>query len=95
MIASFGEDRSLADQRFPRSGRCCGTPASAWVCASLHTHPAPDDLGSYAFYLPDAFASEPVAHPPELVAFHLRPPAAAVPPAVQHVLHQPCRIRHA
>ena len=28
-----------------------------------------DHLASYAFYLPDAFASEPVAHPPELVAF--------------------------
>jgi hypothetical protein len=30
---------------------------------------AVDHLASYAFYLPDAFASEPVAHPPELVAF--------------------------
>jgi hypothetical protein len=70
MIANFGEDRSLADQRFPPIWSLLrDAGVSVGVCASLHTYPAPDDLGSYAFYLPDAFASEPVAHPPELVAF--------------------------
>ena len=29
MIASFGEDRSEADRRFRRCGRCCTTPGSA------------------------------------------------------------------
>ena len=70
MIASFGEDRRRADQQFPPIWtllRAAG--ASVGVCGTLHSYPAPEDLGHYAFYLPDAFASEPVAHPPELVDF--------------------------
>ena len=70
MIASFGQDRALADRQFPPVWSLLhDAGVSVGVCASLHTYPAPDDLGSYAFYLPDAFASEPLAHPPELVAF--------------------------
>ena len=70
MIASFGEDRSEADRRFPPVWTLLhDAGVSAGVCATLHSYPVPDDLGSYAFYLPDPFASEPVAHPPELVEF--------------------------
>jgi hypothetical protein len=70
MIASFGQDRSLADRRFPPIWSLLhAAGVSVGVCGSLHTYPAPDDLDSYAFYLPDAFASEPVAYPPELVDF--------------------------
>jgi hypothetical protein len=70
MIASFGEDRRRADQQFPPIWsllRMAG--ASVGVCGTLHSYPAPEDLGHYAFYLPDPFASEPEAHPPELVDF--------------------------
>jgi hypothetical protein len=68
MIASFGQDRSVADQRFPPIWSLLhDAGVSVGVCGTLHSYPAPDDLDAYAFYLPDAFASEPVAHPPELV----------------------------
>ena len=70
MIASFGQDRSEADRRFPPVWTLLhDAGVSAGVCAPLHSYPVPDDLGSYAFYLPDPFASEPVAHPPDLVEF--------------------------
>lgn len=70
MIASFGQDRSLADQRYPPIWSLLHEAGvSVGVCGTLHSYPAPDDLDAYAFYLPDAFASEPVAHPPELVDF--------------------------
>jgi hypothetical protein len=70
MIASFGQDRRDADRRFPPIWSLLHDAGiSVGICGSLHTYPAPGDLGSYAFYLPDAFASEPVAYPPELVDF--------------------------
>jgi hypothetical protein len=70
MIASFGQDRSGADRRFPPIWSLLHDAGmSVGVCGTLHSYPVPDELGSYAFYLPDPFASEPVAHPPELVHF--------------------------
>jgi hypothetical protein len=70
MIASFGQDRRDADRRFPPIWSLLrDAGVSVGICGTLHSYPPPDDLGSYAFYLPDAFASEPVAHPPELVDF--------------------------
>jgi hypothetical protein len=70
MIASFGEDRTEADRQFPPIWSLLhDAGVSVAVCATLHSYPVPDDMGSYAFYLPDPFASEPVAHPPELVDF--------------------------
>ena len=68
MIASFGQDRRRADRRFPSVWsllRAAGV--SVGVCGTLHTFPVPDDMASYEFYLPDAFAAAPTAHPPELV----------------------------
>jgi hypothetical protein len=70
MIASFGQDRRQADQQFPPIWsllRAAGV--SVGVCGTLHSYPASEELSRYAFYLPDPFASEPVAHPPELVEF--------------------------
>jgi hypothetical protein len=70
MIASFGQDRRRADRRFPPIWSLLhDAGVTVGVCGTLHTYPAPVDLDSYAFYLPDAFATEPVAHPPELVDF--------------------------
>jgi hypothetical protein len=70
MIASFGQDRRHADRRFPPIWSLLhDAGVSVGVCGTLHTYPPPGDLGAYAFYLPDAFASGPLAHPPELVDF--------------------------
>ena len=65
MIASFGQDRRQADRQFPPIWSLLREAGvSVGVCGTLHSYPVPDDLGHYAFYLPDPFASEPVAHPP-------------------------------
>lgn len=70
MIASFGQDRRDVDRQFPPIWSLLhDAGVTVGVCGTLHTYPAPVDLDSYAFYLPDAFASEPVAYPPELVDF--------------------------
>ncbi len=70
LIASFGQDRGSADAQFPPVWSLVRDAGlSAGVCGSLHSYPAPEDLDEYAFYLPDAFASEPVAHPADLVDF--------------------------
>jgi hypothetical protein len=47
MIASFGQDRSLVDRRFPPIWSLLhAAGVSVGVCGSLHTYPAPDDLDS-------------------------------------------------
>jgi hypothetical protein len=70
LIASFGQDRQNADAQFPPVWSLLrDAGVSTGVCGSLHSYPPPPDLDRYAFYLPDAFASEPVAHPPDLVDF--------------------------
>jgi len=70
LIAALGQDRSRADRRFPPIWtvlRAAGL--SVGVCGSLQSYPPPDDYASYAFYLPEASAADPVVHPPELVDF--------------------------
>lgn len=70
MIASFGQDHEAADAAYPpiwtllqQSG------VSVGICGTLHSFPVPTDMASYSFYLPDAFATEPVAVPSELATF--------------------------
>lgn len=69
-ISALGQDVSEADAQYPpvwkllaRAGRRVG------MFGSLHTYPLPDDLSSYAFYMPDTFAAGPEAYPPELSVF--------------------------
>lgn len=70
MIAGFGQDRSRADRRFPPIWTTLrGAGLSVGICGTLQSYPPPDDYTSYAFYLPEPFAAEPIAHPPELVDF--------------------------
>ena len=69
-ISDFGQDLTEIDRTAPpywsvaqRAGRRVG------VFAPLHTHPLPDDVERYAFWLPDPFAPDPSAHPSRLAAF--------------------------
>ena len=69
MIASFGQDRSVADRRFPPIWSLLHEPGLASGSAGRSTSSRPPTTSRLRFYLPDAFASEPVADPPELVDF--------------------------
>jgi len=70
MIASFGQDRTEADRTYPPVWTLLhDAGVSVGMCGSLHSYPAPTDIESYNFYLPDTFASEPTAFPAELAAF--------------------------
>jgi hypothetical protein len=69
-ISALGQDNTAADRAFPPVWQLLHAHgASVGVCGSLHSAPAPDDLDSYAFYLPDAFAVDDRAHPRELSRF--------------------------
>ena len=70
MIASFGQLHRRADRKYPPVWAILRShDVSVGLCGTLHSFPTPDDLGSYSFYLPDAFATEPTAQPPELIDF--------------------------
>ncbi|MET0863336.1 MAG: hypothetical protein ABWZ98_03280 [Nakamurella sp.] len=70
MIASFGQDRHDVDESYPPVWQLLhNAGVSVGICGSLHSYPAPDDIETYSFYLPDTFASEPTAFPAELAAF--------------------------
>ncbi|MGH3508317.1 MAG: hypothetical protein ACRDO2_14055 [Nocardioidaceae bacterium] len=70
LIASFGQDRRDADARFPPIWRLLhDAGVSVGIFGTLHSYPVPPDIGDYSFYLPDAFATEPTAHPTELETF--------------------------
>ena len=42
-----------------------GWRVSVGICGTLHSFPVPEDISSYSFYLPDTFAAEPTAYPPD------------------------------
>ena len=70
MIGSFGQDRAQVDVSFPPVWRLLhDAGVSVGICGTLHSFPAPDDISSYSFYLPDTFAADPTAFPAELAAF--------------------------
>lgn len=69
-FTDLGQDTADADERFPaywalarQAGRSVG------VFGPLHTHPLPDDVDRYAFWLPDTFAPDDAAHPASLRPF--------------------------
>ena len=69
-ISALGQDNAAADRAFPPVWRLLRAHgASVGVCGSLHSAPPPEDLDSYAFYLPDAFATDDRAHPRVLSRF--------------------------
>jgi hypothetical protein len=70
MIGSFGQDRAEVDECYPPVWQLLHEAGvSVGVCGSLHSYPAPEDISTYSFYLPDTFALEPTAFPAELEAF--------------------------
>ena len=70
LISDLGQDRDAVDEAYPPVWRLLHDHgASVGVCCSLHSHPPPDDMDSYAFYLPDAFAADDRAHPRALSRF--------------------------
>ena len=69
-IADLGQDRAKADRLYPPIWQLLHAGGvSVGVGGSLHSAPAPADMSSYAFYLPDAFATRDEAHPPAVTAF--------------------------
>jgi len=69
-ISDFGQDLAPVNKEFPpvwellnRAGVRVG------VFGSLHTHPMPKDVSSYAFYVPDTFAAGPECFPKKFEAF--------------------------
>jgi hypothetical protein len=70
MIGDLGQDRTKADQEYPPIWQLLHEDGvSVGVCGSLHSFPPPDDITSYAFYLPDTFATGDQAHPKALSDF--------------------------
>jgi len=69
-IFHLGQSLDFANRSYPpvwellaRSGRKVG------IMGSIHSSTVPEDLSQYAFYVPDFFAHDAFAHPPELTAF--------------------------
>ena len=70
LIGDLGQDRAAVDRAYPPVWQLLhDLGASVGVCGSLHSHPPPSDMDSYAFYLPDAFATDDRAHPRVLSRF--------------------------
>jgi hypothetical protein len=70
MIGSFGQDRTQADRCYPPVWQLLhDAGVSVGICGTLHSFPAPEDISSYSFYLPDTFAADATAFPAELEAF--------------------------
>jgi len=69
-ILHLGQSLDFADQHYAPIWRLLSSQGiKVGVMGSLHSSNIPDDVESYAFYVPDFFANQSVAHPPDLVAF--------------------------
>jgi hypothetical protein len=69
-LLHLGQSLDFADEHYPPIWRLLSSQGvKVGVMGSLHSSSIPDDVESYAFYIPDFFANVPRAHPPDLVAF--------------------------
>jgi len=69
-IFHLGQSLDFADENYPPIWRLLSARGvKVGVMGSLHSSSIPDDVQDYAFYVPDFFADESFAHPPDLVAF--------------------------
>jgi hypothetical protein len=70
LIGDLGQDRAAADEAYPPVWQLLHEQgARVGVGGSLHSSPPPGDMETYAFYLPDAFAADDLAHPRVLSTF--------------------------
>ncbi|WP_437286560.1 hypothetical protein [Sorangium sp. So ce406] len=66
----FGQDLTEVDAKYPPIWRILAAHGiKTGVFGSLHSYPMPEDVRSYAFYMPDTFAPTPEAHPDILGVF--------------------------
>lgn len=69
-ILHLGQSLDNADRTFPPIWRILSAHGiRVGVMGSLHSSHVPPDVENYAFYVPDFFANESFAHPPEVRAF--------------------------
>jgi hypothetical protein len=69
-ILHLGQSLDFADQHYPPIWRLLSSQGvKVGVMGSLHSSNIPGDVDGYAFYVPDFFANEPFAHPPDAIAF--------------------------
>ena len=69
-IADFGQPLDEVDRKFPPIWKLTTSNGiKTGVFGSLLTYQLPENLNNYAFYVPEAFASEPLTYPKTLSAF--------------------------
>lgn len=69
-ILHLGQSLDFADENYPPIWRLLSSQGvEVGVMGSLHSSSIPADVDGYAFYVPDFFANESFAHPPDLAAF--------------------------
>ncbi|MEN7546390.1 hypothetical protein AAG747_00630 [Rapidithrix thailandica] len=69
-IKDFGEDLSGVNAKYPSIWEILiNKGISTGVFASMHSFPAPANYKDYAFYVPDPFAGDSLAHPEKLMPF--------------------------
>ncbi|OBF32965.1 hypothetical protein A5724_20235 [Mycobacterium sp. ACS1612] len=69
-IFHLGQSLDFADQHYPPIWRLLSAQGvKVGVMGSLHSSNVPDNVGDYAFYLPDFFANEAFAYPADVVPF--------------------------
>lgn len=70
LIGDFGQPLDEVDRAYPPVWRLLqGSAVRIGLFGSLHSYPVPADTSSYAFYVPDIFASGPECFPESLSGF--------------------------
>ena len=69
-ISNFGQELTETDKEFPPVWKILAQHGiSTGIFGSLHTHPVPQDLHNYTFYVPDVFAAGSECFPDNLSAY--------------------------
>lgn len=69
-LANFGQPVREVDKEFPPLWKIASSHGiKVGVFGSLFTYPMPENLQRYSFYMPDAFATDSLAHPQYLSSF--------------------------
>jgi len=69
-IKDFGQSLKKIDKEYPPVWKILNHhKISTGVFASMNSYPMPHNYGSYAFYVPDPFAVDSLAHPSQVIPF--------------------------